>query len=436
MKYLCLSLLFFAAAVSLSPQTPTAENLSPPGDRLTLKVAVMGPGDQLYFWWGHVALVIEDDRTGRAVFYDYGVFSFENEHFFTNFAFGRLLYSCRASPAEGNYREYIRTNRDITLYTLDISPEKREEVRRFAEKNVLPENRDYFYHHFKDNCATRIRDIIDIATDGQFKERYGDAPGRFTLRQHVRRHTWFSPFIDWILNFLMGQDIDAPITVWEEMFLPSEIAGRIKEFRYRDPAGAERTLVLGEEVLNRAQNRPAVLEAPRKQWPRELAVGLGITALLALCMAQRKKRPRLCGVLLGVSQSMLGLVFGVAGSMLFFMTFFTNHDYTYHNSNILYVSPLLFGAVPLGCMLWAGKTVKKRFFAEQLLRALWTYMTFGCILSMVIKLFPGFYQQNQVTQALVLPFALTLSFIPLWIGRLLQRRTKKNAPEKTAARRN
>ncbi|MDR1930685.1 MAG: hypothetical protein LBQ44_08665 [Treponema sp.] len=33
---------------------------------------------------------------------------------------------------------------------------------------------------------------------------------------------------------------------------------------------------------------------------------------------------------------------------------------------------------------------------------------------MVIKCFPGFYQQNQVTQALIMPAALALSFIPRW----------------------
>ena len=70
------------------------------GDDLTLKVAVMGPGDELYFWWGHIALVIEDAATGEARFFDYGLFSFENAHFFTNFALGRLLYSCGVSRAE------------------------------------------------------------------------------------------------------------------------------------------------------------------------------------------------------------------------------------------------------------------------------------------------------------------------------------------------
>jgi hypothetical protein len=233
--------------------------------------------------------------------------------------------------------------------------------------------------------------------------------------------------MDWLLNFLMGQTIDAPITVWEEMFLPSEIGARIEDFQYRDPSGAERSLVARREVLNRARNRPPVLDAPRNQWPRELAAGLAGAGLLVLPGALlKKKRPALYRGIMGLSQSALGLFFGAAGSMLFFMTFFTNHDYTYNNSTILYINPLLLAAVPLGGIFGCGGPGKKRFFAEQLLQALWTYVLFGCILSIVIKLFPGFYQQNQGTQALVLPFAFILSFIPQWIERGLKRGVRMN----------
>ena len=98
------------------------------GDAITLKIAVMGSGNQVYFWFGHIGLVAEDRITGQTRFFDWGVFSFENENFFSNFAFGRLLYSCMVSPADSNYSVYIRNNRSITLYTLDLPAEKKEEV--------------------------------------------------------------------------------------------------------------------------------------------------------------------------------------------------------------------------------------------------------------------------------------------------------------------
>jgi hypothetical protein len=428
-------------------QNTTSQN----GDNLTLKIAVMGPGDQLYFWWGHIALIIEDSETVRgARFYDWGVFSFDANHFFTNFALGRLIYMCMVSRASVNFDYYIENNRDITVYTLDLDAKTKAEVQRFVDNNVRPENRDYLYHHFRDNCATRIRDIIDDATGGQFKARFGDAPGRYTLRQHVRRHTWFSPFFDWFLSFLMGQNIDEQITVWDEMFLPSEIGSQIQNFSYVDASGRERQLVTDVTVLNEAVNRPQVLAIPRKQWPRELALGLAIAALLAILQHAPLSSTR--RVWLGISHSILGFFFGICGLLLYFMTFFSNHDYTYNNINIAFISPLLFAAIPLGIQLARGKHAGRRFPPvssaeprrgegsppEQLLCILWTIVFFGGIFTMLIKLSPAFYQQNQVTQALVLPFAFVLSYVPkclhkIWVTifRLLRRRRNDHRPLKT-----
>jgi hypothetical protein len=421
-----IALFFTVCALPAFPQTGAA-GTSDRGDYLTIKIAVMGPGDQLYFRWGHIALIIEDAVTGRNSFYDWGVFSFDADHFFVNFAFGRLLYRCAVSQAELSFRAYRNTNRDITVYTLDLPAYKKEEIRRFAEWNVLPENRNYYYHHFKDNCATRIRDILDTATDGQFRAAFGEVPGQYTWRQHVRRHLWASPFYDWILNFWMGQDIDAPITVWQEMFLPQKIGDCIRDFTYTDSMGTIRKLVSSVEVLNRAVNRSPVLAVPRRQWLRELAVGAATALLLCVFALIRRRRPVTGRVLLGVSHALLGLFFGGAGLLLFFMAFFTNHDYTYHNSNLIYVNPLLLAAVPLGLMMALGGKDKSkgksggfrthRFSPERPLCILWIYVFLGGVLTMVIKFLPWFYQQNQVDLALILPIALALGLISLAGGK-------------------
>jgi hypothetical protein len=391
------------------------------GDNLTVKIAVMGPGDELYFWWGHIALVIDDALTGQSRFYDYGIFTFGSEHFFVNFAFGRLFYSSGVSNASSNYALYQKTNRDITLYTLDIPPAKREEIREYAENSVLPENRLYLYHHFRKNCTGPIFEVLDIATDGQFKEYYSNLPGRFTLRQHVRRHTWFSPVIDWILNFWMGQDIDKPITIWQEMFVPSEIAARISEFTYTDSHGVSRPLVSDVEKFWSSQGRHPVLDTPRRQWPVELAFGLFLAAVSGLLFFIQQKRPALGQVALGIFHSLFGIVFGAAGSVLFFMSFFTDHDYTYHNANLLFCNPLFLAAIPLGIQYAKSKNYFRRLPVEFTLRLLWLLCALGIFISMLIKLLPQFWQQNLVDQMLMLPIALVLSLEPVGLKRMMRR---------------
>jgi hypothetical protein len=307
------------------------------------------------------------------------------------------------------------------MYTLDLPPEKRMEVMDFAEENILPENCDYFYHHFKDNCSTRIRDIIDLATDGQFKEQYGEAQGRFTLRQQVRRHTWFSPAADWILNFWMGQDIDLPLTVWEDMFLPAEVGKLINDFSYTDSNGVRRNLVSGVETVFRADGHPPILDVPRKQWPRELAFSLALSVLFGFFFFLQAKNFRLGRILAGISMSLAGLVFGIASLALYFLSIFTNHDYTFHNANMIFATPLLLAAVPLGIRYAIIKDPARRFTCSALLRAVWLFTALGVFVSMLIKLLPQFWQQNLTDQMLMLPIALVFGFHPLGLREFLEK---------------
>jgi heme/copper-type cytochrome/quinol oxidase subunit 4 len=398
------------------------------GDNLTVKVAVMGPGDQMYYWWGHIALMIEDSSNNTSYFFDYGIFSFDNENFFYNFAFGRLLYSCGASISERNLNVYKRTNRDITIYTLDLPPETKLKVRDFAVLNVQPENRDYLYHHFRDNCSTRIRDIIDLATDGQFKEEFGKTINGFTLRNHVRRHTYFSPIADWFLSFLMGQVIDKPITIWEEMFLPSEVGKRIEDFWYTDVHGKKRKLVSSVEILNESIGRPPVLEKPHKQWIWELIFGIVLSAIFAFFFYLQKKNIKAGRVLAGVSMSLCGLVFGAVGLLLYFMALFTTHDYTWQNTNMIFCTPLLLVAVPFGLCYAITKNPKKQQAYGELLRLIWLLSALGVFISMLIKILPNFYQDNLMDQMLILPIALTFTLQPNGLKETLKKYFPGNHP--------
>ena len=391
------------------------------GDNLTLKIAVMGPGDQLYFWWGHIALIVEDSSANSSYFFDYGLFSFDNDNFYYNFAFGRLLYSCGVSKSDRNIDNYIRTNRDVTIYTLDLPPEVKLEIRNFAMLNVLPENRDYYYHHFRDNCSTRIRDIIDLATGGQLKKEFENTDGGFTLRNHVRRHTWFSPVIDWFFNFLMGQVIDRQITIWDDMFLPAEVGKRIENFWYTDANGNRRKLVSSVEIVNRSKDRPVVLEKPRKQWTRELAFSLMLSAVFCFFFFLQAKNKKVGRVLAGISMSLSGLFFGAFGLLLYFMALFTNHDYTYQNMNMIFCTPLLLVAVPFGICYATTKNQKKLKGYGELLRFIWLLSVLGVFISMLIKILPGFYQDNLTDQMLILPIALTFTLQPNGLKETLEK---------------
>jgi len=396
------------------------------GENLTLKVAVMGPGDELYFWWGHVALIIEDNDIDHSYFFDYGIFDFAQDNFFYNFAFGRLLYSCGISSTNRSLNVYYKTNRDVIIYTLNLPPETKEKIFDFAKTNIQPENKDYYYHHFKDNCSTRIRDIIDLATEGQFKKQFGNEKSRFTLRQHVRRHTYFSPAGDWFLNFLMGQVIDTPITVWEDMFLPSEVGKYIEDFWYTDTNGQMQKLVSSVDVLNKAQNRPVVLEKPQKQWIRQLFFSLALTILIGFFFFLYSKNIKAGRVLAGISMSLCALFFGSFSLLLYFMNLFTNHDYTFENFNMIFSTPLLLVAFPVSLIFAFTKNEKRLLKCDQLIRIIWILCVLGIFISMIIKILPQVFHDNLADQMLMLPLALLFAFQPVGFKEFIQKYGRKH----------
>ncbi|MCL1818441.1 MAG: DUF4105 domain-containing protein [Spirochaetaceae bacterium] len=411
MKKSLLVFLLFACAAAAG-----AQNYG----ELVFKLAVFGPSDKIFVWWGHAALIVEDTQTKSARVFDWGIFSYPSDNFLWDFVHDRVKYRCRVGPCD--LSEYFGEDRDIVTYTLNFDADGKRAVLEYAENTVLPENCYYEYHQFRNNCSTGIRDIIDRGTGGQLKAWASSAPGRLNFRNHARRFSWHSPAADWLLNFLMGQSLDGPGTVWDQMFLPVEIARAISDFRFTGHSGDSRKLVTAAEVLNTTKTRHPVLQAPRGLFVPSLAAGLLGAGLFACIAGFRKKFPRAGRIAWGITQSLAGLAAGAAGSLLFFGRFFLNNDYIRENWNLLFVNPLLLAVFPLG-IIAACRAPRKdgSAFAEKCLRVLWTCVFAACLFTIIMKALPWFYQENLDAQALVLPVACAVSLVPRALSRLREK---------------
>jgi hypothetical protein len=389
--------LVFAAALAGWAQAPApwAVGASRAED-LVVRLVTIGPSDPIYTWWGHSALIVEDGRLGVSRFYNYGLFSFEKERFVLNFAMGRLWFQVGASDTERELAYYRYLGRTIRIQTLNLSPQKRLDMALFLENNILPQNRTYLYDHYYDNCATRVRDLIDASVDGQLAEATA-VPGRMTLRQHTRRFTEHNLFMDWLLMFLMSGVIDHPITKWEEMFAPAEVERNVATLRYRDETGQERSLVSDSVVYFDAPEQRLVPDQASPIWFRALIPGLilGLPALL-LGMRIRKKRS---WTLLGIYSSLVGLILGLPGGVLFFMSTFTDHTVSYANENLFLANPLALAAVPLGLVAAFGGSKRSRRW----LQLFWLVLAGLACVYLLLKLFAFFDQRNPGVLATILP---------------------------------
>ena len=354
------------------------------------------PSDPVYTWWGHSALIVEDRRLGESRFYNYGLFSFEQDRFVLDFAMGRLWFQVGASDTERELAYYSYLGRTIRIQTLDLLPDKRLEMAVFLENNILPQNRTYLYDHQYDNCATRVRDLIDATVDGQLAEATAVA-GRMTLREHTRRFTEHNFFMDWLLMFLMSEVIDHPITKWEEMFLPTELERNVAALRYRDETGRDRPLVSESVVYFDAPRQRLVPDRASPIWFRALIPGviLGLPALLLGILLRRRGKWKL----FGLYSALVGLIVGLPGSALFFMSTFTDHTITYANENLFLANPLGLAAVPLGLLAAFGRSSRSR----RLLQLFWPLLAAVACLYLLLKLFPLFDQSNGAAVATILP---------------------------------
>lgn len=406
-----------AAIACLLSAISRAEGKPPPwmtgesrGEDLAVLLVTFGPGDQVVEWFGHTALAIEDRRLQHGRLYNYGYFSF-GPGMLWRYALGYLTFWVGEDPIVPVLEHYKRAGRDVRIQELNLSPARRLKLAQALATNALPKNREYLYHHYRDNCATRPRDMIDQVLSGQLK-RATSVAGRMTLRDHTRRYSAAFPPMSVLLDFLMNDEIDREILQWDEAFLPAELERQVAALSITREDGQNVPLV-GRAWTYFDAKRPEVPERPPSYGPWLLSLGL---VLGGLPWALRKRQR-----LLGAYNAFIGLLFGLPGLVLFLMWVATEHTVTWRNENLLLANPLTFALLPLGLGLLFGAK-----WAAGAMEKLSAVLSAMALLGLLLKVLPAFDQDNWRLIALLLPLNLGNSAAFLY-ERLLGRQTSPRA---------
>lgn len=392
-----------APLASLEAQATWMTGKTAPED-LKFELVTIEPGDELYTWWGHTAIVVTDLKGGESRFYNYGLFSFGQERFFANFAMGRLWFEVQALRAVPALKAYGRFNRTIRVQRLNVPIDKRLEVARFLEVNILPENRKYLYDHYFDNCATRVRDLLDMASGGALKAATQDLTN-VSFRQITRRFSGAHFFADTLLMFLMGGGIDGRITEWETMFLPTELELQLDNLMITDSSGRTVPFVEEKSVSVEAVGRGPIPDRAPSALPRSLALGGGAGVLIALLAFLLRNRRKAREVHFGLASSIIGLGIGLPALILTFMALFTDHAVTFWNENIILATPFVLAAALLGILFVSG--VRR---AGSAAAWLWLGQFVLALVYLLLKLLPAFVQSNWPIVAIVLPIYASLTY--------------------------
>jgi len=183
---------------------------------LQIDLWTMGSGDHLYERFGHAALRVQSSRSD--LLYNYGVADFGASGFMVDFLRGRSRFWLSVESPEASLAHYKRRNRSVYAQRLTLDDRRLAWLAGRLRTNALPKNRYYRYHHFGDNCTTRIRDLLDEASHGRLAKVRHVRTDR-TFRRHMREGFSGMPGLLFATEFV-GRPTDAFPDRWERMFLP------------------------------------------------------------------------------------------------------------------------------------------------------------------------------------------------------------------------
>ena len=321
--FLCLSLIL------AWPAFLQAEDSS---SSLEAWLVTYGPGEIYWQRFGHNAIWIRDRDLGLNHVFNFGFFDFEQEAFFRRFLQGKLLYFSAAQPAEREFSFYIDENRSIRAQRLNLSADQSLRLAEYLLSEVQPENRDYLYDYYTNNCSTRIRDALDLALDGRLAEEYGSIRADQSWRDHTRRLTANDFWFYLGLEIGLGPGVDPAISRWDEFFIPSELAEAVAKTTLSSDDGVA-ALVL-EDVMLFESSQEAPPASTAHWWPRYLIMSVLLVAVAWIS----------CRLLPAVTPLRLARVWlslaGLVGVALVFFWFFTDHRVARLNINLLVFNPL------------------------------------------------------------------------------------------------
>jgi hypothetical protein len=331
-----------AVASSSAAGQPTATASPPtPGDELEIYVMTMGPGDQIWTRFGHNAIGIRDRRAGTDIVYNWGTFDFGQTHFLLRFIQGRMLYWVADADARLTESAYARENRTVEIQELSLTPAQRVAIRDYIAWNMREENRTYRYDYFRDNCSTRVRDVLDSALGGILRRQFEGAPSGLSFRDEARRLMEPDPLIYTGIDIGLGSPSDREMSRWDAMFIPMRLRDLLRDVKVTRVDGQSVPLVQSERTVVTARRAPELPVAPPRIL-RYLLIGSAVAALIVLAAV---RAPRASGMA-GVVPVAWGLVAGFVGVLLLVLWFLTDHIWAYRNANLLFFHPLWFAAIP------------------------------------------------------------------------------------------
>lgn len=298
------------------------------GPNAQASILTCNPGEDVYSMYGHTAIRITDHDQNLDVVFNYGVFSFDSPNFLYRFAKGQTDYLMIGQKFSSFLPEYEKEKRSVYEQVLSLSPEGKSQLFQALVKNARPENRMYRYNFFMDNCATRVRDMIERNSGA--KITFQESNPKESYRELIKKFHHSFRWIDLGIDLLVGKKAEQPVSSYGQMFLPEYLMDQFAKAEITID-GTSQPLVNNSRTLTEYPNSKLKSDWP---WP---TIVFGFIALLIVTVSvrnfMRQKRTDWLDYWLFALSGLAGLIIG-------WFTLYSEHPAMSPNYNLLWAFPL------------------------------------------------------------------------------------------------
>ena len=290
-----------------------------------LRLVTIDEGDWLFTYFGHNAIMVKSPYYSASRGYNFGTFVVRDVVKLLNqYLQYNLQYWLSVQSESLMLYIYKRENRTYRERILQLTAKEKRVMLEHLREHSKPENKKYQYHHYTNNCSTKIRDAFAKAIGPDF-HKYAQQKRGWTYRKHVMRKMKSNIGIMLFMDWGMGPFADKPLTLWEEMFLPDVFEAYVSADFWKNIRG--RTLV----------GRPRRLLTRNKGKPFGWNVRIVVYGFFFFCFLLGLYTFRKRAFRFWLRTFMLFMT--LSGAALFFMIFFTKMPEPPKNANVLFFHP-------------------------------------------------------------------------------------------------
>ena len=302
-----------------------------------ISVLTIGPGSSLSDSFGHSAIRVQDKSKNYDLVFNYGVYDFNDPNFYSNFIKGYLNYSLGVSYYKDFKSSYISNIRSIKEQVLLLPDVLNKKIADRLIFNSKPENKNYRYDYFSNNCSTIIKDIIDESLIDYNYENYyvvqnkGKNTYRNLIYENINKNSWGSLGIDICLGSYIDQEIDEK----KNTFLPEYLFEYLNSSYYKHPDLSNKIKLVKKNNFINYENKEFQNLNSNNLFYSPLFIFIIISSFL-LFLSLRDLNNKVIHLILQSTH----IITSAIGFLLLFLWFFTDHFTSAYNYNLLWANPL------------------------------------------------------------------------------------------------